>query len=305
MKKNAIYFLVAIAAVIVMIMLAPKGSDSLFSTAGGGLSLKDLNRKDTVTHSVSLTMNVNQTTEQSLVQPMLSANYFKRHNGFFVGASAVGAVSNQYGICCPVLFVNTGVDFNRFQIEYRAGNFGRNAITTVGFDPQFSNFCIDMGESAAAANAMQLAFAGKNTRFGFGHQGGTSFYAFDGNWYVFAQQNICKNVSVTGGVDFAENKTGFAAAKWADQNNALTVTGNKLGSEKQNWIVSYKRNNVAVVRNFVMSLGAAFWKQTEQTGLHLAAAFAKENFIFFTEAGGRLAMNTLTPTAGVGISYKF
>ncbi len=120
MKKNAIYFLVAIAAVIVMIMLAPKGSDSLFSTAGGGLSLKDLNRKDTVTHSVSLTMNVNQTTEQSLVQPMLSANYFKRHNGFFVGASAVGAVSNQYGICCPVLFVNTGVDFNRFQIEYRA-----------------------------------------------------------------------------------------------------------------------------------------------------------------------------------------
>ncbi len=42
MKKNAVYFLVAIAAVIVMIMLAPKGSDSLFSTAGGpgGISYK-------------------------------------------------------------------------------------------------------------------------------------------------------------------------------------------------------------------------------------------------------------------------
>lgn len=301
MKKN-LFLLLAVIAVIALLIVMPKVSENSFFSAGGGVNLKDLNKKDSTSSSLTAILQINQTTKEPfLFQGLGVGNYYVRKQGFFFDANVVGGISTQYGICMPTCSMGAGMDFNSFQIEYKIGNFKRGMIATSGFDPQFDNFCLDMGEKGSASNAMQLGATVGKTRFGFGHHGGSAFYDLtNGGWYIYTETPVCSWLSLGGGVDFGQATTGYAAAKAGFGDNSISVTANKIGTEKQNYIVAYNRNNISVNNKVKMSIGAAAWTSDVMKGLHLVTGLSKGKFTFFTQIGSQYTLNALTPYIGCG-----
>lgn len=306
MKKLEVIIIAVIVVVIALIVVInPSGSTSFFSTAGGGLSLKDMNQKDTTATNVNLILQANQTTNQNLEQGLVVGNYYKGMNGFFVNSGVIAGVSTEYGICCQTMYIGTGLDFNTFQIEYKVGNFKRTGVMTGEIDPQYSNFCIDLGEGASASKAMQVSFIKGNTKIGFGHQGVSSFYDFSaGGWYTYLETPICKGLTLAGGVDINQGATGYVAAKVNTKNNQVTVTGNKIGTENQNVIVTYSRKNIAVRgKQLIMTVSA--WAKQKEQGAHMVAGLIQGRGMFFAEVGSKYCENQLRPYAGVGTSFTF
>jgi hypothetical protein len=304
MKKSVLKFVVAIIVIALVVVVNTIQRESDFSIAGGPRvkSLKELN--DTTKTSVIAFAQGNITTEESLYQVMTIGNWEHQYsNGLYYGADLVGTVSSQFGIMCPTYDVRAGWIFNSFRLEAKVGNFTRNGVTTSGFDPQYSNFCVLLGESAPVSNAVQLAFISNKTKLYAGHQAGTSFYAFNGNYYAGVEQKI-SNVTVSGGMDFAENTTGYAAVKWSANNNTITVTGNKLGAEAQNFVLSYVRSNIPVFKGIKMNVGSAFWTQPEKKGLQLVTGFNKGKVTLFAQAGGYMQSKIFTPVGGFGVNYN-
>lgn len=302
MKKNLVYFVVVVIAVVVAILINKQGFSGM--TAGnGGFSLKEMN--DTTTTSIVNFAEVNTNNEQNLAQVTSIANWEHQYgNGVFVGADIIATASTEFGIMCPTYVAKCGLDFNAFRLEGRVGNFTRNGVTTQGFGPQFSNFAIVSGEGASVSNAVQLAIISNGTKLYAGHQGGSKFYQLnDGNYYVGLQQSV-KNITVNGGMDFAETTTGYAAVKWTCKNDVFTLTGNKLGSANQNYILSYVHNNIPVCKGVVMNLGSALYSQPTKTGLHVVAGLCKGNVKLFAQGGGYVIENTVKPTIGLGVNYK-
>lgn len=306
MKKNEVFYAVIIIIVIVIaVFFAPKGNMFGLFKSSGGLSLKNLNQKDTTIVSVRFSLEANQTTQQNLEQALVFANYLKQKRGFYFGAGIISTVSTAFGVCCPVLFVNAGVDFNKFKLEYQTGNFARNGIITSAIDPQYSNFCLGMGEFASVQNAMQLALIKGKTKIGLGHHGGANFYELQGgNWYTFIETPINEMFFISGGVDLGEKVTGHAAAKLLQDNNLLTLTANELGTDDKNMILTYSRKNISVLGRVVM-VSASVWAKNKEQGLHLVTGVKKGKGTFFAELGSNLCENQITPYVGLGMSLTF
>lgn len=285
MKQNVFKFVVAIVLVAIAVVVNNIETNSEVQTAGGGLSLKQAN--DTTKTNVVAFAQGNATTDgEYLGQITVITNWEHQYgNGIFVGADLIGTASTQFGVMAPTVDARCGLDFNTCRLELKAGNFTRNSVTTVGFGPQFGNNCILWGEPAAVSNAVQMSLIAKNTKVYFGHQGGEKFYSFcDGNYYVGAEQKI-KNISLSGGVNFTEKMTGYAAAKWSAKNNTVTFTANKLGSEDQNFVASYVRSNIPLGKGVRMSVGGTYWHQPEKFGWLVVTGLSKGKFTLFTEAG--------------------
>ena len=304
-KKNLFYAIVAIAILVVIAVIAPKGGDNNVFTAGdGGLNLKELNEKSKSETSLSGSVSANATTEQQLFQMILIGSHTRYYDRFYLGGNMVGGLSTEFGVCTPVLYAKAGYNWDNLNLEYRMGNFKRSTIVTPMIDPQYSNYCIIMGEGAGVSNAMQLALTHKYFTFGFGHQGGSSFYRFnDGNWYAYTEVPVCKWLRFTGGADFGQSVSGFAAAKVVAGNNHITVTGNKLGTENSNVILSYARNNIAV-GDGMLSVSASAWAKRAAQGIHLVTGLTKGKATLFAEAGLKYS-NVLSPYAGLGGSFMF
>lgn len=304
MRTKIFYFLAVVVIVLVSIVATKYEQDNIMTAGNGGISLQELN--DTSKTSVVAIAETNTNTDVSLAQVVTIMNWEHQNHWYFVGAEVVGTASSQFGIMCPTYDVFGGANFNGFRLEGRVGDFTRNNnVKSSGFDPQFMNDCILFGESAAVSNAIQLAYVSNNTKVAIGHQGGDSFYKFNtGNYYVCAEQNIKNVVSLCGGLDFAEKTSGYAAVKLNYKQNSLTVTGNKLGSDQQNCVISYMRDRIQIGKNVNMSLGSAFYLQPEKQGVHLVGGFGKGNVKLFAQAGGYLMENTFTPLFGLGASYK-
>ena len=300
--KKGIYNLIIVAVVVIAaIVLSNVTRNSNITIFGGGISLKDLN--DTTKTSLVAFAEANATTDDQVVQAKAILNWEHQHNGFYVGTDIVGMVSTQFGVVCPVSDFRLGADVDGVRLETKLGNFTRNGVTTAGFDPQFQNFCIIAGESAPVSNAVQISLTGKTTTIQVGHQGGNKFYSFNsGNYYACIEQKIC-NITLSGGINFTEQTTGYASAKWANRNNVVTATGNQLGSDNQNFVVSYFRNNIPC-RGCRINIGTSVWGQSQKQGVRLVAAFGMNNLNLFAQAGGNLVQDTFSPFAGLGVTYK-
>lgn len=305
MKKNLL-ILVAVIITLVAIFVIPKnGSLKSFLQAGGGLNLSELNQKDTTQANMNVELQFNQTSNQNLEQALVIANIFHRQNGFFAGAGVVGGVSTEFGVFCPTMYFNGGLDFTNFQLEYKVGDFKRSTISTGKVDTQYSNFCTVLGEGGSVKNAMQLSFVKEGTKIGFGHQSVRSFYSFDGTWYAYAEQLICRGLTVSGGCDFGNVITGYAAAKLCSNNNIMTATANKLGTEEQNLILTYSRDNISVWGKMIV-ITASAWSQANQKGVHLVTGIKQGNkAMLFAELGSNFVSNQVKPYYGLGATYSF
>lgn len=303
MKKNLVYFVAIIVAVIISIVVTRFDSTNL-NTAGGGLSLKKLNGDTTVTSTVAFA-ELNTTNEENLAQITSITNWERqRIGGYFYGFDIIGTASTEFGIMCPTYDAKFGVDFEGFRIEGKVGNFTRNNVKSSGFDPQFANYTILLGEPASVSNAIQLSYISNSTRVMVGHQGGNKFYGFnDGNYYIAMEQHI-KNLALSGGVDFTETTSGYAAVKYSAKNDIFTISGNKLGTEGENYLLSYNHNNISLGKGVGMSVGSALWLQKELQGLRVVSGIGKGSFKLFAEAGGLLQSKSFTPVLGLGMSYK-
>ncbi len=305
MKKSFYFFAVVAVILITAIVSQNPVSDCRFRSAGSGkgLNLKEAN--DEIKSNVNVSLAANLTSEQRLAQAVFLADYYRRHNIFFFGGDVIAVGSTEFGFCYPTLDFRTGIVLPKGRaVELKAGTFCRNSITTTDVDPQYANYCTLKGESAKVSNAMQLSFIGNSTKIGIGHQSVASFYAFDGKWYAYMEQNICKNVRVNAGIDFGSEKSGFVAAKWSNNTCGITVTGNLLGTDGQNCLATFTYRNIPVWKKMLMTLSTSFSADKLGRGIHLSMGFAKRNLVFFGELGGRHANNTFSPKIGVGISYK-
>lgn len=302
--KQKVIILVAVALVVIVSILIGTNQSNDVKTAGMGINLNHAN-DTTITNTNASASIQKDNDKEELAQIMLVSGWTKQQNGLYVGYNMVGTVSTQFGVACPVLAFKAGADFDSFKLEAKVGQFGRNTITTTGFDAQFGNDCVLLGESATASKAAQLSYISKNTVLSVGHQGGESVYKFnDGSWYLCAQQGI-GNVRVSGGVDFAEETKGFAAANWSDgKHHSVTVTGNNLGTDAKNCVLSYTCNRIPMKKS-MLNFGSAFYFQKGKSGMRLVAGLTKGKMQFFTEAGGYLAQNVVKPTFGGGLNYNF
>lgn len=304
MKK--VFYFVCVIVLVVMCVVTNKNKEvNIAGLTGKGLNLKEMN--DTTTANVVSFAEANTTTEgQKNLFQILSVGTWEHQysNGFYTGADAIATVSSEFGVMCPTYDVRLGANFEGFRLEVKSGNFCRNNVKTAGFDPQFQNFCTVSGEGAAVSNAVQVSFLSANTKVSLGHQGGEKFYKFNsGNYYLSAEQRI-KNLSISGGLNFDENTTGYTAMKLNSGNNIYTATANNLGCEKQNFVLSYNRNNVRVAKNVNMNLGTALWLQSEKKGLQVVGGLNLKGVNLFAEMGGYLLKKSLTPVFGLGASYK-
>lgn len=303
MKKQLISFVLVVLVVFVAVLMSQFDGGNFF-TAGGGLSLKQMNNDTTITSVVGFA-EVNQTSDQSLAQGTVIMNYEHLYgNGMYVGADLIGCVSTEFGIMCPTYNMRAGLDFvNGGRLELKVGNFTRNSVKTSGFDPQFSNFCTVSGDPASVSKAVQLSYSNGGTKVLVGHQNGTDFYKFNGNYYAGFEQK-CKNFSVSGGADFAENITGYAAAQVRCGHSVLNLNCNKLGSANENYILSYNYNGINLGKGVSMNVGTALYKQTEKSGLHVVTGLCKGSYKLFAEAGGYKIGQTVKPLVGFGLNYK-
>jgi hypothetical protein len=184
------------------------------------------------------------------------------------------------------------------------GNFNRNSVTTTGFDPQFANFLCLLGEGASVSNAVQLSLITKHGKMLVGHQGGKQFYSCDGNFYASAELNI-QNVALSGGINFTENPTGYAAAKWANKNNLVALTCNNLGGDAQNFVLSFVRSNIPVYKGITMNIANALWYKSQNQGVQVVTAFNMSNTTLYAQVGGQLNnMKNFTPIFGLGVKCK-
>lgn len=302
MKNRVISFVVVILVVAVAIVLDKQGGN--FFTAGGGLSLKQMN--DTTTTSVVAFAEANTTTDQNLAQVSTIMNYEHLYgNGIYVGADLIGCVSTEFGIMCPTYDMRAGLDFvNGGRLELKCGNFTRNSVKTSGFDPQFMNFTTVSGDPASVSNAVQLAYSNGGTKVMIGHQAGSKFFKFnDGNYYAGFEQRI-NGFAVGGGMDFAEKATGYAAAQVRYGKNVLNVNCNKIGSENQNYILSYNYNGINLGKGYLLNVGSALYKQTAKSGLHVVAGLCKNNYKLFAQFGGYKTAETTKSLFGLGLNVK-
>ena len=284
----------------------PKGTLSTGSfRLGGGLNLKDLNKKDTLTQNVNVVLQANQTTKMNMEQAIIIANYYKRNNGLFIGASTVGCASTQFGILAPTLYFNAGLDFETFQIEYRVGSFKRSNLLSSNIGPQNENNYILLGEGAGSSNSMALIVKRGNTSFGFGHQGVQNFYDLSqGKYFGYFQTSPYKWISISGGVDFTKNPTGFGAIKVISSNNSLVVTANNLGTECESFIATYNRTNIPVGSKKASVAVSGWHKKTEQ-GVTLVSGLNLGRGNLFAELGSVVNDGKFSPYCGVGTSLCF
>lgn len=305
MKRSISYFVAGLVLVAIYVVLSNLESGNFF-TAGNNLwDLRKAN-SDTTTTSVVAFVEANQTTDQNLEQVTTIMNWEKQcRNGLFFGADLIGCVSTEFGVVCPTYDVKFGANFaNSGRLECKVGNFTRNSVKTSGFDPQFMNFTTISGDPASVSNAVQLSYALNGTKVMFGHQAGSKFYQLnDGNYYVGAEQKI-KNFSISGGADFAEKTTGYAAAQVRCGKSILNVNCNKLGSENENYIFSYNYNGINLGKGFAMNVGSALYLQTAKSGLHVVTGICKGSYKLFAEAGGYKIGQTIKPLVGLGLNYK-
>ncbi|MBR3677052.1 MAG: hypothetical protein IKN71_07975 [Alphaproteobacteria bacterium] len=305
MKKNLVYFVAIIVAVVISIVVTRFDSTNL-NIAGGGLSLKKLNGDTTVTSTVAFA-EVNTTTNKENLAQVTSITNWERQRvgGYFYGFDIIGTASTEFGIMCPTYDARLGVDFEGFRLEGKVGCFTRNSVKSSGFDPQFANYTIAaLGEPASVANCVQISYIAKNTRIMLGHQGGSKFYSFkDGNYYISMEQHI-KNLAVSGGIDFTETTSGYASVKYSAKNDVITLSCNKLGCENENYLLSYNHNNISLGKGVDMSVGSALWLQKELQGLRVVSGIGKGSFKLFAEAGGLIQSKSFTPVLGLGMSYK-
>lgn len=299
--KQKIFTFAALCCVVVAAIIVINKETGMLTCGNGGLSLKELN--DTTKTNVVAMAQANVTSEEELAQVLTIAYWEKNRGSFFVGADLVGAVSTQFGVMCPTYDIRTGVDFNAFRLEAKVGNFTRNSVTATGFDPQYSNACILAGHSAAVSNAVQLSLIADGTLVYVGHQGGSDFYKFNGNYYVGAEQKIGK-ISLSGGVDFTENFTGYGAFKWSSRHDEITLNANNLGGETQNFILSYVHTNIPFYKDVRMHVGTSLWSQPQKQGLQLVTGLNKGKATLFAQAGGYLLEKTFTPVLGLGLNYN-
>ncbi len=303
-KSEKIVWAIVAVVIVVFVALAPKTNVKNIFTAGGGLSLKELNErgKDSTAVSVNVSLQANQTSMQNLEQAMIIGSLYRQHGYWYAGANFIGCASTEYGICSPVTSFNFGMKFNCFDVDYKIGNFGRNKLTTSFVDPQYGNFCINLGEGASIQNAMQLSLIAKHFTFGLGHYGGEKFYDFaTGRYYAFVESNICRYLALSGGMDINNSPSGYAAAKVTVKNNVVSVSGNKLGSENQNLIASYSRTNIAVGKKAKAAVTASGWLQGKDKGLHLVASLNKGCYTLFAQSG----IKNVSPYFGLGGSVVF
>jgi hypothetical protein len=303
--KKFFVFVAVVIVVIVAIVCNNQGNGFSIAGIGEGKSLMELNKQDTTkVNVVSFAEENYTTTDGNLAQVTTIANYEHMKNGIYYGADGIFTVSSQFGICCPTNDVKIGLDFGTYKLEAKVGNFTRNTVKTASFDAQFQNDLILLGEPASVSNAVQISYLSKNTKVFAGYQGGSKFYSFEGgNWYASAEQNI-KNVALSGGINFTQTTTGYAAAKWKTGNNTFTATANNIGSENKSFVLSYVRNSINVGKDVNMSLGTAWWSQSQKQGFRMVAGFNKGKANLFAEAGGSLISKVFTPMFGVGLGYK-
>lgn len=300
--KKSIIVACTVLVCLIISVLAPKGNNNIFK-CGDGTSLKELNEQKKA--NMSLNASANQTTEQSLAQATVIGSYSHQLNKFTFGGNYVGCVSTQFGVCSPVNFVSVSYAFNNNSgLEYRVGNFKRTGLTSTGLDPQFANYTIILGEGASASNAMQLGYNIGKTKIFVGHQGGTSFYKFnDGYWFTGLETTIANCLSLTGGIDMCKNAplTGYAAARFTKDNNILNLSANKLGTENQNIVLTYNRNNIAVgSRNMSVALSA--WVEKAVKGLHTVCGFNFGKSTLYAESGAKFIESAVKPYVGIGTS---
>ena len=310
MKKKVL----SLVAVLVCIFLAvvitvTNNNGGNFQIAGGsGKDLKTANEayKDTTKVNVVTFAQANATTEgENLFQVMNISNWEHQYGkGLFAGADFVGTASTQFGVMAATLDARCGYAFEGYRMELKTGKFTRNGVTTSGFDPQFSNACILAGEAAPVSNAMQLTFTSHITKVYVGNQNGSEFYKLDGSYYIGAEQKVGNNIALSANIDFAEQTTGCAAAKWQCRNSSLTLTCNKLGSESQNFVLSYVHSNIPIAKGTTMNVASALWKQPQKSGLQIVAGLRTGRITLFAQAGGYVQQKTYTPTGGLGLNYN-
>jgi len=300
MKKNVCIFAMAIIVVAIAVLTVNNSRNNM--TAGGGWNLKSM--VDTTKSNVTVIAEGNVTNEQQLGQVTGIAGWEHQYaNGLYVAFNVVGCVSTEYQVACPTNVGTFGANFGWGKVEVKCGTFARNTIKTAGFDPQFSNFTINCGENATAANATQVTLTAGGTSIYTGHKG-DSFYKFNtGNYYVGGSQKI-GNFIFGGGVDFAETKSGYAAAKWQSKNNSFTLTANNIGLESKNYILSYNRNNINVGKGFGLNISSALYKNSVKTGLHVVGGLHKGSATLFAQFGGYVSENVFKPVIGLGTNVK-
>ena len=300
--KNNIFVVCAVLVCVTLCVLAPKGDNNIFK-CGDGTSIKELNEQKKA--NMCLNVSANQTTEQSLAQATLIGGYTNQINKFTFGGNIVGCVSTEFGVCTPVNFVWASYAFNNNSaLEYRAGNFKRTMLTSTGLDPQFANYTIILGEGASASNAMQVGYNIGKTKIFVGHQGGSSFYKFnDGYWFTGLETTVANCISLAGGIDVCSNApvTGYAAARFTKDNNHIDFTANKLGTENQNVVLTYNRNNIAVGKcNMNVALSA--WAQKAVKGIHTVYGFNFGKSTLYAEVGAKFVQTMFKPYVGIGTS---
>jgi hypothetical protein len=301
MKKNVIRFAMAIVIIAIAVFVSNSEYRNNNQTAGGGISLKEMT--DTSKCNVTMIGEANATTEQQLGQVTGIANYEHNYGWYYVAADLVGCVSTEYNVACPTCDVRLGANFNFGKVEIKSGTFARNSVKTTGFDPQFSNFTINSGENYTAANATQISIIANATKVYFGHKGSSFFKLNDGNYYAGGEQRI-GNFTVAGGMDFAEVKSGYAAAKWNSKNNSFTITANNIGLDSKNYIISYNRSNIKVGKGFGMNIASALYKNSTKTGLHVVGGLHKGSATLFAQFGGYVSENVFKPVIGLGTNVK-
>jgi len=304
MKNNKTLAVVAVILVIV-VSLFKNNNTTIKCSSDSGISIKDLNEKSVET-SVSGTISANVTNEQILGQAIIASNIKKNFSNYYFGGTMVGGVCSEFGVCTPVLSIQTGYNFNNYTLEAKIGNFKRTSITTTGVDAQFGNYTCVLGEGAGVNNAMQLSLAlSKGAKFGVGYQNGDNFYTFTGgNPYVFTEFPIGKYLKLSGGADFADSVTGYAAVKAISGNNSITITSNKLGSKEQNVVASYSRSNIKVGSNEFFATTVAWFKSQEQ-GVHTILGLNKNNLNLFSQLGFKVTNQVISPVFGFGTKLNF
>lgn len=304
MKKQLISFVGILVLVFVAIVVSNLENGGSFFTAGNNFwNLNKENKKDTAV--VSVFFEANQTSDQPLAQGLAIMSYEHGNNGLFIGTDLVGCASTEFNVMCPTYDMKFGADFtNGGRLECKVGNFTRNSVKTNGFDPQFGNFCTLAGDPASVSNAVQLSYTLNGTKLMVGHQAGSKFYQFnDGNYYIGAEQRI-GNFAISGGADFTETVTGYAAAQVRCGKNVFNVNCNKLGTEAQNYIVSYNYNGISLGKGYMLNLGSAFYKQTAKSGVHVVAGLCKNNYKLFAQFGGYKTAETTKSLIGLGLNVK-
>jgi hypothetical protein len=305
MAKKLFIFVAVVIVLVVCIVCNNQGGNFSIAGIGDGKSLQEINeqekaQKDVTTANVVSFAEDDLSTEGNMAQVTSIAAFEHMRNGWFVGADGIFTVSSQFGICCPTNDIRLGYDFGTCRLEAKMGNFTRNSVKTAGFNPQFQNDLILLGEPASVSNAMQLSYISKNTKLYFGHQGGEKCYSLEGGNYYFGAEQTVKNLSVSGGLNLAEQTTGYAAARVKAGNNVFTATANNIGADNKSFVLSYNHNNINVGKGMNLNLGTAIWNQYNNFGWKLSAGLCKGKTNLFAHLTAK--SKTLVP--GLGVNYK-